>query len=61
MRIARIRIDETGEWARCGRCGHRLFKVDKNDGLIRLTGIEIKCHSCKSLNNFESKQEDGRR
>lgn len=59
MRISRMRIDETREWARCGKCGNRLFKIDKDNGLIRLTGIEIKCHSCKSINSFNDVQKKG--
>lgn len=55
-RTTLIRIDETGEWARCGRCGHKLFKINKGNRQIARTGIEVKCHSCKAVNTFEQKQ-----
>ena len=54
--MTKPRIDETGEWVRCGRCGNKLFKVDKGDTLITLTGIEIKCHSCKAVNSFKKNE-----
>lgn len=47
------RIDETGEWVRCGKCSNKLFKVRKDSKLIVYTGIEIKCHSCKAINSFK--------
>ena len=36
-----------GEWVVCANCGHKLGKAvgDKPP-----TGIEIKCHSCKTIN-----------
>ena len=40
------RIDETGEWVRCGCCGQKLFKMIYADNVM----IEIKCRSCKSIN-----------
>lgn len=45
----RSRVDEQN-WIRCGKCGHKLGKVVKA-GLCDIAPIvEIKCHSCKSLN-----------
>ena len=36
------------EWIRCGRCGRKLMK-----GIFPMTSaIEIKCHSCKTINTF---------
>lgn len=47
--MTRVRID--GEhWGRCGKCGHKLFKVNYFAGC----SIEIKCHSCKSINLLEN-------
>ena len=42
--IYKIRIDESN-WARCGRCGHKLYELLGENGQLR-----IKCHSCKSIN-----------
>ena len=39
------RIDEM-KWVRCGKCSHRLFRMDS----YKHIDIEIKCHSCKSIN-----------
>ena len=42
-----VRIEN--EWVRCGKCGHKLFKMtDPNK--IMPDNIQIKCHSCKVLN-----------
>lgn len=40
-----IRYDPES-WARCGRCGHKLFKVVTHGN----TQLAIKCHSCKAMN-----------
>lgn len=50
------RIDESGEWVRCGKCSNKLFRIMKDSKLIVYTGIEIKCHSCKSINSFKKIQ-----
>lgn len=50
------RIDETREWVRCGKCGHKLFKIDKNSD-NKIDGIEIKCHSCKTVNKVDGREE----
>ena len=42
-----VRIDEK-DWARCGRCSHKLFEVLGDMGDVR-----IKCHSCKAINITE--------
>ena len=56
-----IRIDEAG-WARCGECGHKLFKTNvlkdsygevKFHHNLRNIGFELKCHSCKTINTAE--------
>lgn len=44
--MVKMRFDENND-ARCGNCGRLLFKR-QNDN--ELSGIEIKCHSCKELN-----------
>ena len=36
-----------GEWVVCGKCGHKLGRVV---GSQSPNGIEIKCHSCKTIN-----------
>lgn len=46
-------IDSEG-WCRCGKCGHKLFNV-KDWGYGTGNGfvtIEIKCHSCKQINEI---------
>lgn len=35
-------------WVRCGRCGHKLFRLTHPNQIN--PAIEIKCHSCKALN-----------
>ena len=45
--VYNIRIDEA-DWARCGKCGHKLYEI-----LGRTGDIRIKCHSCKSINISE--------
>ena len=55
----------TDRWARCPRCGHKLFKVlETNSAVIEVTSrlivdgvpeirkdsiLETKCHSCKEI------------
>ena len=56
MQVEYLRIDESGEWVRCGKCGRKMFKIRKNDKSICSTGIEIKCHSCKALNKFKESE-----
>ena len=46
--MRRIRFDDDG-WARCGKCGHKLLKVEHIKE-AKNCGIEIKCHSCKEVN-----------
>lgn len=39
------------EWVRCERCGHKLAKVvGVWDGKNAFPALELKCHSCKTLN-----------
>ena len=48
--MATARID--GEWFRCGRCGHKLARKVGNfpQGRHMMPAVEIKCHSCKTIN-----------
>lgn len=53
-----ITIDND-RWAKCGQCGHKLFKVKDNLSFTELqglkkSGMEIKCHSCKIINGFDT-------
>ena len=47
------------EWAKCPVCGHKFFRLC--DGakakVSKLGGIEIKCHSCKSIITLEVEHE----
>lgn len=44
------------EWAVCGNCGGRLFKIyDKANA----QNIEIKCHQCKTLNTIHIENKKG--
>lgn len=36
------------EWVRCAGCGHKLFKAVK----VGNSCMEIKCHSCKTINKI---------
>ena len=53
------------KWVKCKKCGHKLFRISKNADVIFLESssndvfskydnlkIEIKCHSCKSINTI---------
>jgi len=51
MNDVRIRFDENGN-ARCGYC-HRMLFVCAPHSFV--SGIEIKCHSCKMINVTERK------
>ena len=53
MIYAKSRIDEKG-WLRCGKCSHTLGKIMKYGDMM----IEIKCHSCKTLNVCEGRKND---
>lgn len=43
-------------WVRCKGCGHKLFKASNivfiNSNIKDTPMIEIKCHSCKTINNL---------
>ena len=44
-----VRIDN--EWVRCGKCVHKLGRlVGKWETAKYMPAVEIKCHSCKSMN-----------
>lgn len=48
--MATARIDKD-RWIRCSECGHKLGKaVGHWTGARAFPAIEIKCHSCKTLN-----------
>lgn len=55
MMNVNARIDEQS-WLRCGKCSHKLGKLEKSDNVnVRIGSdtnirIEIKCHSCKAIN-----------
>lgn len=41
-------------WARCERCGHKLFKVAPEDWhILQVTDLEIKCSSCRTINKIK--------
>ena len=49
-------IDNDG-WCRCGRCSGKLFHVNASEYIKIRDGfgyliIEIKCHSCKYINEI---------
>lgn len=58
-----IRVSDDN-WARCGNCGHKLFKMraglnDRDSQIaVKVLGIEIKCHSCKLINEFGGRYDD---
>ena len=45
------------DWCLCGKCRHKLFRVADAGSMIILEDvhIEIKCHSCKELNDVDFK------
>ena len=45
----RARQDENN-WIRCGKCSHKLGRIVGDDKISPTPIIEIKCHSCKSIN-----------
>ena len=47
--MQKIWYDENGD-ARCGKCKRLLYKCR---GIDPPAGVEIKCHSCKSMNVSE--------
>lgn len=49
MLTNKARIDENN-WMRCGKCSHKLMKVIGGGSFPK---IEIKCHSCKTINVWE--------
>lgn len=53
--IETARID--GEWTRCRKCGSKLGRIvhssDDNNSCFM---IEIKCHSCKTINYISNTQ-----
>lgn len=47
-----VRRDKEG-WIRCGKCGHKLFRITCGCEGGQSPVIEIKCHSCKELNEWQ--------
>jgi len=43
--MKKIKIEDN--WARCGKCGHKLFRIVEGE----VGSIEVKCHSCKEVNS----------
>lgn len=49
--MATARNDKEDKWIRCDRCGRKLGrKVGVWSDMKYLPAIEIKCHSCKTIN-----------
>lgn len=44
----KARVDKN-KWIRCVGCGHKLGKVIEHEGK-EICLVEIKCHSCKTVN-----------
>lgn len=40
-------IDKT-KWLRCGKCNHKMGRL-----MGGVSGLEIKCHSCKEINYWK--------
>lgn len=49
--MATARIDKD-RWFRCSQCGHKLGRIAGvwNESKKAFPAIEIKCHSCKTVN-----------
>lgn len=48
--MSTARIDKEG-WVRCAQCGHKLCRtVGAWKERMAMPALEIKCHSCKTLN-----------
>ena len=43
------------EWFRCEKCGHKLGRAveEQSDSKRIVAIVEIKCHSCKTINRLE--------
>lgn len=48
--MTKVKIDNDN-WIRCGKCGHKLGRRIYFDGCIC---IEMKCHSCKEINEVKT-------
>lgn len=62
--MAKIKVDMETGWCKCGKCGHKLFKMNNTNPdsnlvftamNLMLSDIEIKCHSCKAINTAHDK------
>ena len=48
-----------GEWIRCATCGHKLGRIVGEWGERNvLPAVEIKCHSCKTMNYIPTGKSD---
>ncbi len=47
-----MEANKNTEWARCPKCGHKLFKVLEK--CPNLEAIEIKCSSCGEIVTFDA-------
>lgn len=54
MQVAKRLLTPDGvEWVVCGRCRHKLMKITNMPKVTHCgVEIEIKCSSCKTLNQF---------
>lgn len=47
------------DWFRCGQCGHKLAQCRRENNFAWMNPIypiiEIKCHSCRTINLLEIK------
>lgn len=57
--MRQIKIESDG-WCRCGKCGHKLFRLKDPDMkiVLHIAELEIKCHSCKSINTINFIKEE---
>lgn len=49
--MTKVKIDNDN-WIRCGKCGHKLGRVNGEGICLLAPIIEIKCHSCKEINSW---------
>lgn len=49
--MANAKLD-ADRWFRCAKCGHKLGRIagSWDEGKKMFPAIEIKCHSCKTIN-----------
>jgi phage FluMu protein Com len=47
---------EGNNWIRCGKCGHKLGRIIGAGYCDPAPILEIKCHSCKEINQWWYKE-----